>query len=365
MIHFAHHISVYYPIFTCDSSIFPHNISLNEVLCQTKKNPGGNTLTHSVLFCFVPLIPARFHRIIRHQHVFHHFFRPACWQHQSGNIKCGRHIRLLWGFRILDAILHLSVEFCVSLPAVFAGIWITEVTIPVGLIFLVRNAFICTVQITFGWMVVDSFDSVDITYVSSSSREVLCSQSWWQWWSFWLFTCRHTIMLEVWPGCFDDLFSIWNISYGCHLLLLGARFLQCSIWVLAARPHCPKVVYFDHSVQFLSSTTRFSSKSFSVLVVCNAGSWTTNIPLLARANYLTMTFPRSASPVVFHCLQPLMPHTREKLACTLTPCGMIENISRAPVERSAFFARILFCWCYWSVISGTKNLVLISIGLGW
>jgi len=35
IIHFAHYTAVYYPILTCDGSIFSHNISCNEILSQT------------------------------------------------------------------------------------------------------------------------------------------------------------------------------------------------------------------------------------------------------------------------------------------------------------------------------------------
>jgi len=57
-------------------------------------------------------------------------------------------------------------------------------------------------------------------------------------------------MLKEWRGCFDDLFSVRNVSYGSHLLVFRARFLLGSTQVLAALPHLQKVVNVGHSVQF-------------------------------------------------------------------------------------------------------------------
>jgi len=37
---------------------------------------------------------------------------------------------------------------------------------------------------------------------------------------FWQCKCSQTIRLKVLPGCFDDLFSIWHVSYNCQLLVL-------------------------------------------------------------------------------------------------------------------------------------------------
>jgi hypothetical protein len=35
-------------------------------------------------------------------------------------------------------------------------------------------------------------------------------------------------MLKEWPGCFNDLFGVQNVSHGGHLLVLSARFLLYS-----------------------------------------------------------------------------------------------------------------------------------------
>jgi len=57
-------------------------------------------------------------------------------------------------------------------------------------------------------------------------------------------------MLKVWPGCFSDLFGIWNESYGSHLLDFSVGSPLCSTVVLAAVPHLQMVVNHGHSVHF-------------------------------------------------------------------------------------------------------------------
>jgi len=85
----------------------------------------------------------------------------------------------------------------------------------------------------------------------------------------------------------------------------------------------------------LSSATLLISDSFSVFIVSDAGSLPPNVLWLARANYLTRTVLRMVSPLLFDYLQLITCHPREKLASTLTPWGMIENMSCATLERSA------------------------------
>ena len=116
---------------------------------------------------------------------------------------------------------------------------------------------------------------------------------------------------------------------------------------------------------FLSSASFFISESSSVFVVSNSGSVPAKIPLLARANCLTRTFSRRVSPVVFDYLQPKTSWPREKLASTPTPCGMIENMSRGTLERSAYSECVTSCCCHQLVMSGNQNVLLISIGSEW
>ena len=58
-------------------------------------------------------------------------------------------------------------------------------------------------------------------------------------------------MLKEWPGCFDDLFHVRNVSHASLLLVVSASFLLCSMSVLATLPYLQKIVHLGHSVQFL------------------------------------------------------------------------------------------------------------------
>jgi len=213
--------------------------------------PGENILSQCVLPFLVSLIASHFHCIDHLQPHFTVSLWPSCWPNQSGNISGGTHIPLLWASRIFHAIVSLYIRFDVSLPVVFVLIWIIQVNIPVKPIFSVQNAFRGTVFIPLSWITVESVYLAVIYFLSSSSREVICRQSWWQRWSFWQFKCSCTIMLKVWLGWFDNLFSIGNVSYGCDLLVLSERFLLCSTQVLAALPHLQKVMVLDHLLQIL------------------------------------------------------------------------------------------------------------------
>jgi len=57
-------------------------------------------------------------------------------------------------------------------------------------------------------------------------------------------------MLKERPGCFDDLFTVRNLSYSGQLLDLSTPFLLGSTNILAALPHLQKVVNLGHSVRF-------------------------------------------------------------------------------------------------------------------
>jgi len=93
---------------------------------------------------------------------------------------------------------------------------------------------------------------------------------------------------------------------------------------------------------YFSSISLFISKSLSIFVVFNAGSSSANNRLLARANSFSTTVLRSVLPTDFDCLQLITSRRREKLASTPTPCGMIENISCAPVwEITLVWVRFL------------------------
>ena len=135
----------------------------------------------------------------------------------------------------------------------------------------VRNASGCDNLITFDLMTVDSFHPADILYLSLSSREVLCRQSSWQRWSFQQFKCSHSLMLEEWPGCFDKLFSVRNVSCGCHLLVLSARFILCSKYILASLPPVLNIMHLGHFVWFCVHL--LSLHFWVVFCICQIQCW--------------------------------------------------------------------------------------------
>jgi len=201
-----------------------------QIKCSVKihNELSENTLTHSVLLFLDPRIPPRVHYTDHHQCRFNLDLWSSYRPNQSGNIRCGTYIALLQGFWILTAIVQCHIWFIVCLPFVIAVVWFIQVPIPVKPIFGVWNDFRWAIHITFGRMAVDSSDSADIQYLCSSSSEVICRQSRWQMWFFRQFKCSRTILFKIWPGCFDHLLSIWNVSYGCHLFILSVSFHLCS-----------------------------------------------------------------------------------------------------------------------------------------
>ena len=231
--------------------------------------PGKNILTQYVLLFLASLIPPCFHCTGSHQPLFSLLHWLPCWPNESRNIRCRTHNVVLQFFRSFHATAWHYVTFIFSLTVVFALIWIIQITIPVKAIFGSRNAFRRAILNTFGWMTADSSVSAYVQYLRSTSRDVLCRQSWWQRWSFWQLKYSRTIMLEVWAGCFDDLLGIGNVSYSCYLLVwvwasfcVARKFwLPCHIskksWTLAIL------------CNFLSSASFFNSKSFSVSVRFN------------------------------------------------------------------------------------------------
>jgi len=116
---------------------------------------------------------------------------------------------------------------------------------------------------------------------------------------------------------------------------------------------------------FLSSTSFFISELLSVSGVSNSPSVPAKIQLLAQSNWLITTFSQRVSPVVFDCLHQITSRPREKLDSATTPCGMIENMSWATLEKSAYFECVSSCWRQQSVMSGIQNVLLISIGSEW
>jgi len=90
-----------------------------------------------------------------------------------------------------------------------------------------------------------------------------------------------------------------------------------------------------------------------------------NILLFTWANCLMKTFSSRVLPLVLDCLQLRTSRGRSKLASNLTPCGMIEIMLCAVLERSAYFGCVSAYWCHQLMISGNKNEQMISLGSEW
>jgi len=173
-------------------------------------------------------------------------------------------------------------------------------------------------------------------------------------------------MLKEWPGCFDDLFCVQNVSNSGHLPVSSARFVTGYPIGFGCPATSPKrSAPWPFCTISFASASFFISELFSVFVVSYSGSVPAKMPSLARANCLTTTSSPRVLPVVFDCLQPITSRPREELASTPTQYGMIENMSRAILAVSAYFECVSSCWRQQSVMSGTQNVLLISIGSEW
>jgi len=172
-------------------------------------------------------------------------------------------------------------------------------------------------------------------------------------------------MMKVWLGCFDDLFSNWNVSHGCHLLIFSLRFLLCSSYVLPTLLYLQTVGDLGHSVQLL-----LICFSLYFEVAFNTGCiqyWvvTSQWSFIPRVNRHTTCILWSISPVDFHCLHPITYYQQEQLSPTLTSWYMIENTLWATLERLAYFECVSSCWRHQSVIFGNQNVQLILIWSAW
>jgi len=150
------------------------------------------------------------------------------------------------------------------------------------------------------------------------------------------------------------IYSFWALYSFC---LACWFWLRCHIfkmsWTVAIR------------CNIFSSASLFISMSLSELVLSMTGSSPGSNPWLASANCLTTTVSRRVSLVVFDYLHLVISRRREKLASTLTPWDMIENISRATWEESTYCYCISSCCCHQLVISSNQNVLPITIGSEW
>jgi hypothetical protein len=96
-------------------------------------------------------------------------------------------------------------------------------------------------------------------------------------------------MSEMYPTAVTYLFWVRDSFCTVHSFWLPCH-ISKKLWTLAML------------CNFFSSTMLFISESCYVFVVSNAGSSPANIPLLAWAEEITMSFSRRVSTVVFDCL---------------------------------------------------------------
>jgi len=322
-----------------------------------------NILSLSVLVCLDSLVPSCFDCTDHHQHLCSLSLGLPCCPNQSGNCWCGTHFPLLWAFRILDAIVSLYIRLNVCCAISFAVIWITQIAIPVWPNFGVRTAVSCAILITVHCMPVESSDSGDMKYFVCCQGRSFSDKAGGK---GDLSNILNAATAFCWKTDQDALMisSVSEMYPTAVMCLSGARLSFCVVCRFWLPSHISKQSW-TLAWNLFFSVSLFIPKSFSVFIVSNAGSSPANMPLLAQASCLTTTVSQRVSPMVYDCLQLKTSRPRQKLASTLTPCGMMENICHATLETSAYCGCVSW-WCrQQSVIYGIHNLLLISIGSEW
>jgi hypothetical protein len=168
-----------------------------------------------------------------------------CWCNHSGNIWCGTHILLLWGFQILVGIVYLYIKFndCLPLSSLLYGL--TMLPLQSSLISGSNKlSGILSTSPSAGWCSIMCIQCTCSTEIGSWG--VHCGHIWLQSWAFQYWICWYTIRLNVWPGCFHNFFGTWKQSYGCCLIVVSVRFLLDFIYVLTSLPHFQNIVDFAH-----------------------------------------------------------------------------------------------------------------------
>jgi len=194
--------------------------------------------------------------------------------------------------------------------------WLSAAWLAIRLIRLTFNTWVCSPASSFADIAGGNGDLSDNLNAAAPS----CWKS-----------DQDALMLSSISGMYTT--AVICLFWACDSFCVVRRFwLPCHIskksWTLAIL------------CNFLSSASLFNSKSLLVSDLSNAVSSPANIPLLARAYCLTTTISWRVLPVVFDCLQPIASCPREEQASTPTPCGMIENMSHAWLEWSAYFERV-------------------------
>jgi len=317
-----------------------------------------------VQHCVVIIIPSHFHWIGHNQPPGSHYVLSSMWAKSNSEHSVwhshfaallvqnasGNWLSLYQMHRQPLSCLRSHLDFQVI-------IWVQPI---------LRSQNVCrgTVVITFSWMTVDSLYAAEIKYLSSTSMEVLPNQCWWHRWFLHQLECSHTSMLKVWPGCIYNLFSIRNIFFSCHLLVLNARVILCSKYVMAAQPYLQKVVDHGHSVQdsSLHPGLHFQRVFRFFCIECRVIAQYPIIYSTKLPHYDCLMNGNACgcwqSPASNISLQG-------KLRSTLTSCGMIQNPLYATIERSVYIKCISSCWHHQSVISGIHNVLPIPMQLEW
>lgn len=151
--------------------------------------------------------------------------------------------------------------------------------------------------------------------------------------------------------------AVFSLNWALDSLPVGHEFrlhyhINWNSWTLAFCANC-LFHLFHHS------------EVFSTSVVSIVGLMPTNIKWVAPTNWGPTTCLRKLLLVVFDCLLPITSRPSENLAYTLTPCGMIENISHPTVKRLCCLESVCSCWRPQSVRPNMQNVMLNPIGLEW
>jgi len=94
-------------------------------------------------------------------------------------------------------------------------------------------------------------------------------------------------MLKDWLGHIDKHFRIWNLSHGCHLLVLSAQIILCSMDVLAALSNLQNIVGLGHSEQFsfLQPSLQFKVISGICCIECRFATSQGPVIILCKLSY--------------------------------------------------------------------------------
>jgi hypothetical protein len=134
-------------------------------------------------------------------------------------------------------------------------------------------------------------------------------------------------MLIVWAGCYDNLFSIWNVFYNCHLLYLRMRLILYCTYILPALQHLQTVMVIGCSVQclLLRRSSHYLVTCTLCVVYCEVITW--QYRNIGSSTLLSKAFFARILTEMFHCLQLIKSRTWVKLTGIPTPCDMLDIVS--------------------------------------